>query len=165
MKSNKENGITLVALVVTIVVLLIIAGIGINTGMSGLEKVKLEEIRTNMLLIEAKAREYVEEANFKIGKETDTTKIQEIKNEIYVTNNKLEEANATNVSNNPGNISLENCYVVTQDTLNLWGLSKIKLSDNEKYLIKFNESEMKVEIYNTNGYDGKYSLSEIESNS
>lgn len=165
MKLNKENGITLVALVVTIVVLLIIAGIGINTGMTSLKKVELEEIRTNMLLIEAKAREYVEEANFKIGKETDATKIQEIKKEIYVTNNKLKEANITNVPNNPGISNLENCYVVTQETLDLWGLNKIKLSDNEKYLIKFNESEMEVEIYNTKGYNGKYSLSEIESNS
>lgn len=165
MNLNKENGITLVALVVTVIVLLIIAGIGINTGMSSLEKVELEEIRTNMLLIQAKAREYVEEANFKIGKETDETKIQEIKKEIYVTNNKLKEANTTNVPNNPGGINLENCYVLTQETLDLWGLNKIKLSDNEKYLIKFNESEMKVEIYNTNGYDGEYSLSEIELNS
>lgn len=165
MNFNKENGITLVALVVTIIVLLIIAGIGINTGMSSLEKVKLEELRTNMLLIEAKAREYLEEANFKIGKETDITKIQEIKNEIYVTNNKLEKANNTNVSNNQGNINLENCYVVTQESLNLWGLNEIKLNNNEKYLVEFKENEMKVEIYNTNGYNGKYSLSEIESNS
>lgn len=165
MNFNKENGITLVALVVTVVVLLIIAGIGINTGMTSLKKVELEEIRTNMLLIQAKAREYVEEANFKIGKETDATKIQEIKKEIYVTNNKLEEANTTNVPNNPGSISLENCYIVTQETINLWGLKEIKIDNNERYLVEFKENEMEVEIYNTKGYNGKYSLSEIESNS
>lgn len=165
MNFNKENGITLVALVVTVIVLLIIAGIGINTGMSSLEKVKLEELRTNMLLIEAKAREYLEEANFKIGKETDTTKIQEIKNEIYVTNNKLEKADNTNVPNNPGSINLEKCYIVTQETMNLWGLKEIKIDNNERYLVEFKENEMEVEIYNTKGYNGKYSLSEIESNS
>ena len=63
MNFEDNRGITLVALVVTIIVLLILAGIGINTGISSMEKVKLEELKTNMLLIEAKARECVEEAN------------------------------------------------------------------------------------------------------
>ena len=67
MNFEDNRGITLVALVVTIIVLLILAGIGINTGISSMEKVKLEELKTNMLLIEAKARECVEEANFRMG--------------------------------------------------------------------------------------------------
>ena len=67
MQINKERGVTLVALVVTIAVLSIIAGIAIYTGKDTIKRANLEELRTNMLLIEAKAKGLVEEANFKIG--------------------------------------------------------------------------------------------------
>lgn len=163
MNFEDNRGITLVALVVTIIVLLILAGIGINTGISSMEKVKLEELKTNMLLIEAKARECVEEANFRMGGSTEDTVIESVRKEIYETNNKLEKADGTNVPNIPAKINLDNCYIITQETFELWGLNKIKLSEDEKYLVKFNESEIKVEVYNTKGYDGKYSLTQIES--
>ena len=78
-------------------------------------------------------------------------------------NNKLEKADSTNVPNNTGEIDLTDCYVITQETFDLWGLNKIKLSEDEKYLVKFNESRIEVEVYNTKGYDGKYSLTQIES--
>ena len=67
MKIKNEKGITLVALAITIIVLLIIAGIGYNYGKEAIQKAQLEELRTNMLLIEAKAKGLVEEVNFKIG--------------------------------------------------------------------------------------------------
>lgn len=164
MNFEDNRGITLVALVVTIIVLLILAGIGINTGISSMEKVKLEELKTNMLLIEAKARECVEEANFRMGATTDETVVESVRKEIYEVNNKLEKANSTNVPNSLGEIDLTDCYVITQETFDLWGLNKIKLSEDEKYLVRFNEKEIKVEeVYNTKGYDGKYSLTGIES--
>ena len=164
MNFEDNRGITLVALVVTIIVLLILAGIGINTGISSMEKVKLEELKTNMLLIEAKARECVEEANFRMGATTDETVVESVRKEIYEVNNKLEKANSTNVPNSPSEIDLTDCYVITQETFDLWGLNKIKLSEDEKYLVRFNEKEIKVEeVYNTKGYDGKYSLTKIES--
>lgn len=164
MNFEDNRGITLVALVVTIIVLLILAGIGINTGISSMEKVKLEELKTNMLLIEAKARECVEEANFRMGGSTEEKVVEAVRTEIYEENNKLEKANSTNVPNNPGKIDLTDCYVITQETFDLWGLNKIKLSEDEKYLVRFNEKEIKVEeVYNTKGYDGKYSLTQIES--
>lgn len=164
MNFEDNRGITLVALVVTIIVLLILAGIGINTGISSMEKVKLEELKTNMLLIEAKARECVEEANFRMGGSTEEKVVEAVRTEIYEENNKLEKANSTNVPNNPGKIDLIDCYVITQETFDLWGLNKIKLSEDEKYLVRFNEKEIKVEeVYNTKGYDGKYSLTQIES--
>lgn len=163
MNFEDNRGITLVALVVTIIVLLILAGIGINTGISSMEKVKLEELKTNMLLIEAKARECVEEANFRMGGSTEETVVDAVRTEIYEVNNKLEKADSTNVPNNTGEIDLTDCYVITQETFDLWGLNKIKLSEDEKYLVKFNESRIEVEVYNTKGYDGKYSLTQIES--
>ncbi len=164
---EKENkGITMIALVITIIVLLIISGIGIYEGTQSLKEVKLEELKTNMLLIEAKAREYVEEVSFKIGRDTtDESRIQAIKKEVYEDGEngaKLQKATEANLSNVPESIPIESCYVITEDTFNLWGLNKIELHENESYLVQFDEDNLEVEVYNTRGYEGKYSLTEIE---
>lgn len=160
-----QKGISAITLTITVIVLLIIAGIGISTGMNILKKVELEELKTNMLLIEAKAREYVEQANFKIGKETDTAKIQEIKDNIYGNTDagaKLQKGTEANLANAPESIPVSECYVLTDETLNLWGLNEIKLDTDEKYLVKFDETNLSVEVYNTKGYEEKYSLTDLE---
>ena len=46
--------------------------------------------------------------------------------------------------------------------MSLWGLEDLNLEDGENYLIKFDDTNMNVEVYNTVGYDGKYSLTEID---
>ena len=61
---KKNRGITMVALVITIVVLLIIAGISIGAGNNAIKNSKLENLKTNMLLIEVKAKEQIENAKF-----------------------------------------------------------------------------------------------------
>ena len=88
MKKNKNRGITLASLVITIIVLLIIAGISVYSGTDIIKRAKLEELKTNMLLIETKAKECVENANFKLGKTDNlgdtekTTRINEAKKEL-----------------------------------------------------------------------------------
>ena len=62
-KVKENKGITLIALMVTIIILLIIVGIAIYNGKETIQKANLEELRTNMLLIEAKAKGLVEEKN------------------------------------------------------------------------------------------------------
>ena len=156
---EKNNGVTLLALVITIVVLLIIAGITVYEGKETINRAKLEELRTNMLLIQAKSKEYVEEANFKIGKSTDETKIAEIRKAIYETEAKLEPATGISTSSE---IPVSECYRVTQEAMKEWGLDKVELKNKEYYLIKFNDSNATVEVYNTLGYNGKYSLTEID---
>ncbi len=159
MKIRNEKGITLVALAVTIIVLLILASIGFNYGRDTIKKAQLEELRTNMLLIEAKAKEYVEEANFKMGISPDDAKKTEVRQEVYVDTAKLQPA--TNISA-PSGIPVSDCYVVTQETMDLWGLDDMELEDGENYLIKFDDTNATVEIYNTLGYNGKYSLTDID---
>ena len=156
---EKNNGVTLLALVITIVVLLIIAGITVYEGKETINRLKLEELRTNMLLIQAKSKEYVEEANFKIGKSTDETKIAEIRKAIYETEAKLEPATGISTSSE---IPVSECYKVTAEAMKQWGLDKVELENKEYYLIKFDDSNATVEVYNTLGYNGRYSLTEID---
>lgn len=167
MKMKENKGVTLVALMVTIVIMVILASITIYSSTNMIKEAQIEEMKTNMLLIEAKAREYVEEVNFKMGPQKDATKKAEAIQEIYITKVGLKLANdvslAISVPTESG-IDLSTCYAVTETALNNMGLNKIELQDGEYYLIKFNEEEATVEeIYNTLGYKGNYSLTQLES--
>ena len=104
-------------------------------------------------------QEYVEEANFKIGKSTDETKIAEIRKAIYETEAKLEPATGISTSSE---IPVSECYKVTAEAMKQWGLDKVELENKEYYLIKFDDSNATVEVYNTLGYNGRYSLTEID---
>ena len=112
-----------------------------------------------MLLIQAKSKEYVEEANFKIGKSTDAAKIAEIRANVYENEAKLEPASSISATSA---IPVSECYLVTNEAMKEWGLENVKLKNKEYYLIKFDDTNATVEIYNTLGYDGKYSLTEID---
>ena len=127
-----------------------------------IEKASLEEIKTNMLLIEAKAKEYLEEANFKMGIDPDDEKKEKVRKEIY------EDEAGLQTSTERFSDSNNQLYVLTKDTLVKWGLEKIELKGQEQYLIEFNDvindenKELSVEVYNTKGYNGNYSLTDIE---
>lgn len=157
---KKNNGITIISLVITIIVLLIIAGISINGGKEAITKAQLEEIRTNMLLIQAKAREYVEKANFKMGINPTEEKKLAVRQEIYEGEAKLQKATGTTLTS--GINMSDDLYKVTNETLQEWGLSKIQTKADEVYLIEFDDTNATVEIYNTKGYKGKYSLTQID---
>ena len=177
MKKNmykSQKGITLVSLVVTIVVLLIIAGITVNMGLESIERAELDELKTDMLLVEAKATQLVEEANFKVGiiseppTEEQKQKIIEVKKEIYVTKAKL-NSNISDDGSSPEikipNVSddiLKSLYILTDESKELWGLQQIRTTENEKYLVKLDEKNMEVEVYNTKGFNNKYILSELK---
>ncbi len=170
---RKEKGVTLISLVVIIVVLLIIAGITVNMGLESIKRAELDELRTNMLLIEAKGRQLVEEANFKVGiisdppTEEQNQKISEVRQEVYITNAKL----ALNLSDDGSSAKVKvpnisddiskTLYIVTEEAKELWGLQQINMRENEEYLIGLDEKNMVVEVYNTKGFDGIYKLSDL----
>ena len=183
MKENK--GVTMISLVVIIALLTLIAGISIGQGSKVIKSSQLENLKTNMLLIKVKAKEYVENANFKLGtnfeKATDKeTRITTAKGEL-----KGEEITDSNIFGENMNITEEtitrdnaNCiyyYKLNKTDLTDMGLSNIKSDEkNGWYIIKYDikydiENDIEneeVEVYNTAGfeYEGKmyYSLTELQ---
>ena len=113
MSIKKEEGVTLVALSITIIVIIILAGIAINGSTNMIKKAKLEELKTNMLLIQAKAREYVEDATFKMGINPDESKKNEVRNEVYVENAKLQKATDTEIPSDFDITDTTTCYWLT----------------------------------------------------
>lgn len=172
MKKRNESGITLVALAITVIVMAIIAGISVKTGTDIIKRTNLENLRTNMLLIQAKTKEYVEEVNFKMGVNPDETKRSATRQEIYVEKGKLTalaeadsavKSAATAVRITDSDV----CYYVSSQALENMGLNQVKEENDNYYLVKFDETNITVEVYNTKGYNDndtyKYSLTDIDS--
>lgn len=177
MKQNK--GITMTTLVITIVVLLILAGISVGTGNKVINQSKLENLKTDMLLIEVKAKQQIENANFDLGTNIDSVteenknaRIQKAKSEFLGEEITTGDIFSDNIQLTTENIVAENAnytYYYKLSTQNLidMGLNNLKSDDkNGWYIIKYDIKNLKTEIYNTTGFENNdttaYSLTEIE---
>lgn len=171
MKKKNEKGVTLIILVIMIIVMLIIAGITIYNGNDAIKKANLENLKTNLLLIQAKTKEYVEEVSFRMGTKPDETKRNSVREEVYQNEGKLialsnasEEVKsaATVAGINPN----DTCYYVSREALNNLGLNQVPEGKGDYYIVKFDETNLTVEIYNTKGFSDKgilkYSLTDID---
>ena len=142
MNLKVEKGITLIALIITIIVMLIILGIGMYFGTDAIETAKLEDVKTDMISIKTKAKIIVEQYNFK---DIDALVGDEISNE---------EANKLGISNK------DNARKMSSSALESQGLSKI---NGDEYIVYYNlDDPNNCEIYYIEGYDGRYSLSELQ---
>jgi len=159
---KQEKGVTLVTLVITVILLVILAGITVYSGADVIKRANLESMRTNMLLIQAKAKEYVEEADFKMGPNPTNEKKGEVMSNVCDEAG-LKSAYDEGITTINGN-DTRGYYLVTEEAYSNMGLNKIKeeLKDGEAYLLKFDIDNLNVEVYNTIGYEGKYSLTDLE---
>lgn len=161
---KNQNGATLPKLIIGIVVIIAIALVIGHYAIEMAEENKLQDLRTNMLLIQAETKKDVEEvcfqsANLDINKEEDLARINEIKQE----NLKGVPAQGSEVENSmPQEITIdENCYYLDETVLNDMG---IKDSNTEQYgyfVVKYDFTNAAVEVINTKGYEGKYTLTQL----
>ena len=167
MKNNKA--VTLVSLAITIVVLIIISSITTTIGKDVIKQAKLQDLRTNMLLIQAKAKIYVEEVNFQTAnldetKEEDKTKINEIKSQNLkgIALENCEESIKNAATEIGIDNSLNDFYYLSPDTLKEMGIN-IEVPEGAYYLVKYDFSNTEVIFTNGFKYDGQmyYKLSEL----
>ena len=57
MKENK--GITMISLLIIVLILLLVVGISVNTGNNIIKQSQIENLKTNILLIKLKGKEYL----------------------------------------------------------------------------------------------------------
>lgn len=161
---KKQDGVTLPVLIILIAIIIIVTSILIKYVKNRDEEIKGRDLKTNMLLIQAQMKKdledfYLQTANLDETKEEDKTKIEQIKQEILkgilVQNSEIK-------SNIPEEISInENCYYLEETILKDMG---IKNSNPEKYgyfVVKYDFENKKIEVINTIGYEGKYTLTEL----
>lgn len=159
---KKQRGITLIALTITIVVMMIIAGITVHFGLDLIQEVKLQDLRTNMLLMQAKAKECVEEVSFQKANVTDANEIETIKNENLKGIKVEENSEVQNLLQNTGKIQEGfEYYYLTQQDLSDMGIQELSVEDYGYFIVGYNIDEIKVEVINTNGYQGNYTLTQL----
>lgn len=141
MNLNKEKGITVIALIITIIIMLILAGVGIHFGTDAIDKAKIEDIKTDMISIKTKAKIIAEQYNFKDIDSLVGTPITD------------EEAGKLGIANN------ENARKWGSNDLKNQGLPTI---EGDIYIVNYNLKETNsCEVYYLQGYNGKYSLTEL----
>lgn len=161
---KNEKGVAIPTLIIIIAVIIIVAIVGIKYGMKMINENQLQDLRTDMLLIQAETKKDLEEVRFQTAnldknKEEDLAKINEVKQEnlkgVLVQGTEIEKSI-------PEGIAIdENCYYLNKDVLKEIG---VKESDSEKYgnyIVKYDFENIKVEVINTKGYEGQYTLTDL----
>lgn len=149
---ENQKGITLVTLVVTIIIMLILAGVGIKMGFDAGEKTKLENIKLNMSTIKSKAKIIAEKNSYDatnnpllgvaIAEATDYTIPEGLQNLLQ----KQED----------GELKYKQCYVWEAQNLKDQGMN-ISISKTRFYIIDYHTCE----IFYSEGYNGIYNLTEL----
>lgn len=139
---KKENGITLVALIITIIIMMILVGVGFKYTTTSIDKAKFEDIKTDMISIKTKVKIIAEKYNFKdIDSLVGSTITDEEAQRIGQQNgDQLRKLSSNDLSNQ--------------------GLATI---EGDKYVVYYNlENPSNSEVYYLEGYEGKYSLTELK---
>lgn len=175
---KKDNGITLIALVITVIVLSIMITIVIRYGSESIENANIQNMQTNMLLIEAKAKGFVENANYNLGvkpEEATSEMKQKSLSELEGTGKGTKVIDGDEIIDKVSSITgLSNSEIVsgnvyklsTQD-LEAMGISGVESNqENGWYFIVYDITNASAKIYNTLGIkinktETKYCLDDI----
>lgn len=161
---EKQKGVAIPVLIIGVVIIIAIASIIVHYAEDMVEENRLQDLRTNMLLIQAETKKDLEEvcfqtANLDAKKEEDLAKINEIKKE------KLKGiiAQESEVKDSiPQEISIdENCYYLDETNLNEIGVKDLNPEKYGYFIVKYNFENITVEVINTKGYEGKYTLTQL----
>lgn len=128
---KNQKGITLTMLIITIVVLLIITSITVYIGTNLIQKTNLQNLNTNMLLIQAKVKTIGEDSKF--NKNDATLKGQKV-SEIQE-NQQVLKLVADKIIDTP-----DSYYLLSQEDLNVMGLEKIQVE--EGYIVNYETNEI-----------------------
>lgn len=165
---KNESGKSIVILLILTILIIIGASIIINYAKQMMEETKAQDLRTNMLLMQAEAKKGLEEVCFRTvnmdeTKESDLTKINEIKQEflkgIILSNSPSEVQEA--IKYVPEVTFDESCYYLDETILTEMGIENIDQEEYGYFIVKYDFSNANLEIINTKGYDGKYTLTQI----
>lgn len=153
---NKKNnsGITLIVLVITIIVILILAGITIDGGTKLIKRSKIESLLTNMITIKANAKVYAEEINAKVWDLSETekkTKRAELFSETYSMESDTEAVSKVDSTINDSNGC--EAYKITKETLINMGLVDLaNETEDGEFVVVYNSKDInKLEIVYPSG--------------
>ena len=161
---EKQKGVAIPVLIIGVVIIIAIASIIVHYAGDMVEENRLQGLRTNMLLIQAETKKDLEEvcfqtANLDAKKEEDLAKINEIKKE-KLKGTIVQESEVKDSI--PQEITIdENCYYLDETNLNEIGVKDLNPEKYGYFIVKYNFENITVEVINTKGYEGKYTLTQL----
>ncbi|MBQ2836236.1 MAG: hypothetical protein IJE68_05325 [Clostridia bacterium] len=165
---GNESGKSTVILLIMTILIIIGAVTIINYAKEMMMETNVQDLRTDMLLIQAEAKKGLEQVcfetvNLDASKEDDLTKINEAKQQNLdgtILSNSPEKVQ-NSVKDIPDVVFDESCYYLDEATLTEMGIKNIDEEENGYIIVKYNFSNADVEVINTKGYNGKYTLTQI----
>ena len=161
---KNQNGVSLPILIIAIALILIVAAMIGKYGVRMLKDTKLKDLRTDMLLIQADTKKNLEEVRFQTvnldkNKEKDLEKIDQIKKE----NLKGTLVKGSDIEKNiPSEIQIDdNCYYIEENELKQMGVKNFETEKYGNYIVKYNFDDITVEVINSKGYEGQYTLTQL----
>ena len=164
MKENCNKGITLIALIITVIIIVVIAAITVYEGSKLVDQAKYEDVKTNMLLLQAEIKNYVEQAKF------ENKKIEDIVGEekgITVDGKTLRFSEPTGSTLSAIN-DIKNKTGADINLYQIKNLAELNINniDSEKYFISIDINEVDVDVFFLPGILGEdgithYFLSEM----
>ncbi len=149
MNLKSKNGITIIALVLTVTIMLILVGVTVKIGTNSIDESEKQDIITNMISIKTKAKIVKDKYNFK-----------DIENLVGTPLIEDTEHTTTDVKVEIPGEKINKCYIWTQEDLNDQGLASISSNKSEFYIVCYGDDE--IEVYYSKAVDGKYSLTELQ---
>lgn len=149
---KNNNGITMVALVLTVIILAILSGVSLTTGFSVLKDFRAGRIISNMILVQAKLEDIYEDYEFyNDEKYLIGTNVNSINSTTYTLDDVVLSINeiseiATKHNTTSENVLTWKWYKWNQANLKELGLDKNMLGSNEYFYINYENSEI---IYST----------------
>lgn len=151
---DKEKGITIISLVITIIIMIILAGVAIKVGLDAVEKAKVEDIKTNMISIKTKAAIIAEKNSFDSSSQN-LIGLTLADKGSFVISTQLQSVLDTQEN---GTAKYTKCYIWTQDDLKSQGLNTIKVDENKFYIVDYSTGE----VFYSLGYNGEYTLTDLK---
>lgn len=168
MKRNEGKG--LIKTILTIVILVMVIAVIAKVSMKLITTTQLKDLKTDMLLIQQKAKTYSDEVtkqtvNLSQEKEEDSEKITEVENTQLIGTKVSECSEEIQIkAQEAGVTELEEYYCLNKEDLEKMGISNIKVKEGEYFLVKYNLED--TEIIYTKGFEYEdevyYKLTELE---
>lgn len=156
MRNNK--GITIIALIITIVLTLILLSVVIKFGTNEIDRAKIEDLKSTMLLIKGRAQVSKEKTNFE--KDYSEKGVIQINDNLTLPEGKIYDLSSIQSELN-ALADKSQLYIWEQTALNNNGID-YEITSDDFFVIDYNN----MEVYSSIGYsfEGRtyYSLSQLQ---
>ena len=158
---KNENGKSNILLIIIIILIIIAVGVAIEYLKKMLTISNLQDLKTNMLIMQAETKKGLDNVCFQ------TANLDKENEENLNKINQIKEADASeevkkSVEQLPSEVEIdENCYYLDDETLSRMGIDEKRIKQYEYFIAKYDFSKITVEIISTKGYNGNYTLTQI----